>query len=130
MQRLRWHLSVSSQQTGGEAVAEQGRVANHIRRAVAEGLALCKTRLRDVDIARRRVATSQEGYQLDLIRTRNLKGRPIEVLNSLNLLFAGRLELIRAVVGYNQAQFQLLVALGQPPVGSGMTPPVTGKACR
>jgi hypothetical protein len=36
-------------------------------------------------------------------------------LYSLRLLNAARLELIQAIVAYDQAEFRLFVALGQPP---------------
>ena len=66
-------------------------------------------------VARRRVQTAQHGYRLDLLRSKNLEGRPIEILNSFNLLHAARRDLIRALIGFNQAQFRLFVSLGQPP---------------
>jgi hypothetical protein len=40
---------------------------------------------------------------------------PIEVLDSLRLLARARLEYLRVILGYNRAQFELYVALGQPP---------------
>jgi outer membrane protein TolC len=98
-----------------EAVAERARVVDLIRREVAEAVALSATRLQELEVARRRVETAGEAFRLDMIRSRNLKGRPIEVLDSANLLTAARQDYIRALVGYGQAQFQLFVALGQPP---------------
>jgi hypothetical protein len=68
------------------------------------------------------VEAAAEGYRLDVIRIRNLAGTrlkqrayPIEALNNFRLLNAARQDLIRALVGHDQAQFQLFVALGQPP---------------
>jgi outer membrane protein TolC len=98
-----------------EAMAERIRTVNLVRREVTEALALVRQREAEIAIARKRVETSQEAYRLDLIRVRNGQGRPIEVLNSARLLNAARQDLIAAVVGHNQAQFQLLVALGNPP---------------
>jgi outer membrane protein TolC len=98
-----------------EAEAERLRVIDVVRREVAEAYALSEARRREVEAAGRQVRTAEEGYRLDLERSRNLQGRPIEVLNSANLLNAARQEMIRAIVSYNQAQFQLFVALGQPP---------------
>ena len=66
-------------------------------------------------MAEHRLASAQRAFQADLARSRNLEGRPIEVLNSLNLLTAARLDLIQAQVGFNQAQIQLIVATGSPP---------------
>ena len=61
------------------------------------------------------LATAQRAFQEDLKRARNLEAWPIEVLNSLDLLDSARQDLIRALVGYDEAQFQLFVALGRPP---------------
>ena len=41
--------------------------------------------------------------------------RPIELLNSLNLLARARYSYLDAIVAYNQAQLDLYQALGQPP---------------
>ncbi len=48
-------------------------------------------------------------------RSRNNLGRPIEVLNSLNLVGGARVNVIQALLRYDQAQFRLYVALGSPP---------------
>lgn len=98
-----------------EAQAEQVRVIDLVGREVAEAQAQSLARRREVDVARARAKTAQEGFRLDLIRTRNIQGLPIEVLNNLRLLTAARLDLVRALIGYNEAQFRLFVALGQPP---------------
>ena len=49
------------------------------------------------------------------MRTKNLEGLPIEVLDSLRLLARSRYAYLDAIVDYNRAQFELYVALGQPP---------------
>jgi outer membrane protein TolC len=98
-----------------EAEAERVRVIDRVRREITESHALALTRRQELDVARQRIETAQRAYRLDLERSKNLQGRPIEVLNSLNLLNAARQDLVRALIGYNQAQFQLFVALGQPP---------------
>jgi outer membrane protein TolC len=99
-----------------EAEADRLRVVNLIRREVAEAHALSAARRRQLDISRGQLQTAQEGYQLDLLRAKNLQALPIEVLNSVNLLTAARQEFIQSLVEYDQAQFQLFVALGQPPM--------------
>jgi outer membrane protein TolC len=108
-----------------EALAERAQVIDQVRREVAEAQAESLARRQEVELARRRTATALEGYRLDLIRTKNLEGRPIEVLNSLNLLVAAREDLVRALVGYSQAQFRLFVSLGQPPTAA-----LNGEGCR
>lgn len=99
----------------GQAEAELVWAIDRVRREVAEAFGLTAARRQEMAAARRRVETAGQAFRLDLNRSRNLEGRPIEVLNSANLLAAARQDLIRATVGYNQAEFQLFVALGQPP---------------
>ena len=99
------------------ARAEHLAVLDRIRREVAEAHTLFAASRREIDVARRRVEEANRAYQADLIRTRNLveRARPIEVLNSLNLLTAARLDLIRVIMESQRASFQLLVALGESP---------------
>jgi outer membrane protein TolC len=99
----------------GEAGAERERVIDAVRSEVVEAHALVTTRLREVDIARRRAETANRAYQQDLARAKNLEGRPIEVLNSANLLCAARQDYLGALIGYDEAELRLFVALGQPP---------------
>src|SRR5262249_50471982 len=110
-----------------EAEAMWARVVNQVNREVADAYARSAARRQEVDIAARRVRTMEEGFDLDYRRTRNLAGRPIELLNSLNLLRAAREDLVRAIVGYDQAQFQLYVSLGHPP-GPALGPPLMPSA--
>ncbi len=97
------------------ASAELNIAINRIQREVADAYALSAARSRDVDVARRQAERALEGFQLDLTRTRGFEGLPIEVLNSAENLVRARQDLLRAIIGYDQAQFQLLVAIGQPP---------------
>jgi outer membrane protein TolC len=88
---------------------------NRIRREVAAAAALSAARLRDVEVNQRRVETALQGFRLDLTRIRGAQGLPIEVLDSARLLVDARQAFLAAIIGYDQAQFQLFVALGQPP---------------
>jgi outer membrane protein TolC len=99
----------------GEAEAERTRTIDRIRREVAEALALSAAHLEEVDTARRRVQTASQSFRADLVRAKNLEGQLIEVLDSVNSLATARQDLIRALTGYDVAQFQLFVALGRPP---------------
>ncbi len=101
----------------GEASAERERVIDVVRTEVSEAHALVATRLREVDVARRRAETALHAYQQDLVRAKNVEGRPIEVLNSANLLSKARQDYVGALVGYDEAELRLFVALGQPPPG-------------
>ena len=99
----------------GEAQAMLGEVLNQVRREVAEAYSRSAARRREVTVAQRQVESALTGLGRDLVRIRGGQGLPIEVLNSANLLVRSRQELLGAIIGYDQAQFQLFVALGQPP---------------
>ena len=43
---------------------------------------------------------------------------PIELLDSFRLMAGARIDYIDAIVDYNEAQFELYVALGQPPANA------------
>ena len=113
----------------GQAEAQLFAEINRINREVTDAFALSAARRRDVGVARRRVSESLAGFTSDLLRARNLAGKPIEVLNSLNLLTAARQDLVRALTEYSQAQVRLFVSLGQPPAAeiSGQWPVVSGQ---
>jgi outer membrane protein TolC len=100
----------------GEASAEQLRVIDQVRAEVAEAQALVHTRREQVEIARRRMQSSFRGFQADLLLAKNLGVLPIALLDSAKLLNSARQDFVQALVGYNQAELQLFVALGQPPL--------------
>jgi outer membrane protein TolC len=99
----------------GQAEAERVRVIDKVRREVAEALAQAKARQQQIQIAHKRVARAEQAFREDLTRARNLKGRPIEVLDSFTLLTTARQDLIADLVGFSQAQVALYVALGYSP---------------
>lgn len=88
---------------------------DRVRAEVAEAYARTHARYAQIDTAERATATSTRAFQEDLRRTQNQQGLPIEVLDSLRLLGRSRLAYLDAIVDYNRAQFELYVALGQPP---------------
>ena len=102
----------------GQAEALRRQMINQVGSEVAEALAQSKTTRQQMEIAQRRVESAQKAYRQDLARTRDRLGNLIEVLSSLNLLAAARQDLVQAMVGYSQAQFQLHVALGGMPAAS------------
>jgi len=93
---------------------------DRVRDEVAEAFALTHARFAQIGEVEEAVRSGMQGYQLDRERIRQgvpgegLNPLPIEVLNSLNLLYRSRLEYLDAIVDYNQAHFRLYVALGQP----------------
>ena len=99
----------------GQAVADRSRAVNEVRAEVTAARAEAISRRAPIDLARRKVTMSEAGFAEDLRRTRDGLGRPIEVLDNLRLLADARVELVNAVVAYDQAQFRLYVALGSPP---------------
>ena len=99
----------------GEMTAEQSRTINLARGQVASSLADAQAARNQISVARQELASAELGFKQDLERSRQGLGRPIEVLNSLTLLAQARVNLIRALVRYDQAQFSLWVALGSPP---------------
>jgi outer membrane protein TolC len=99
----------------GQAIATRARIINRAREQIVQAQAEAKASLNQVGIARRELMSAHEGFHEDLDRSRQNLGRPIEVINSLNLLAGARAHLIDAIVNYDQAQFRLWVALGTPP---------------
>jgi outer membrane protein TolC len=110
----------------GEAEAEQVRAINRVEREVADAYNLSAARLREVNVTRRAVQTAADGFRRDLTRIRGGQGLPIEVLNSARLLAGARQEFLRAIIAFDEAQFQLFVALGQPPT---LAPGVGADGC-
>jgi outer membrane protein TolC len=90
-------------------------ILDRVRTEVAAAYARTHARFAQIAIAERAVETSQQGFTLDLRRTRGNVGLPIEVLDNLRLLGRARLNYLQAISDYNRAQFELYVALGQPP---------------
>lgn len=107
-------------------------VLNRVRAEVAAAYA--RTHARFARIATTEAATraSESGFRedYDLIRQRGVRSvLPIELLNNFRLLNDSRREYIDAIVDYNRAQFELYVAMGQPPADSLARPvPTEGVA--
>jgi outer membrane protein TolC len=105
----------------GQAVATRARTLNRAREEVMAARADAQATRNQIAIARRELTSARNGFHQDLDRMRSMGAmrlaeiRPIEVINSLNLVARARTHLIRALVGYDQAQFRLWVALGSPP---------------
>ena len=99
----------------GVAEAERLRVLNRVREEVSVAFNKSAENFRSIGVQRRRVQEATDGFDLDLKRTIGGEGRPIEVLDNAKRLREGREALLDAVIGFDRAQFQLFVALGQPP---------------
>jgi outer membrane protein TolC len=94
---------------------ERLEMLNAVRTEVATSYARAKVRFAQIATAERAVQTGIDSFSEDMVRTQNNEGRPIEVLDSLRLLGRARFEYLDAIAEYNAAQFELYVALGQPP---------------
>ncbi len=88
---------------------------NRVRTEVAEAHARVAARAQQIDAAEKAVRAGGAAYQGDLTRIKGGQGLPLEVMDSLRLLGRSRFEYLDAIVDYNRAQFQLWVALGNPP---------------
>lgn len=100
---------------------EQIGVLNRVRSEVAQAYAWTHARYAQIgtteQAVREGLGAFERDYQRIYYRARS-PGRevlPIELLNSFRLLARSRSEYLEAIVDYNIAQFQLYVALGQPP---------------
>jgi outer membrane protein TolC len=94
-------------------------VLDRVRAEVATAYARSHARFAQIDSGERAVRAGQKAFQEDLNRTRNLVqgALPIEVLDSFRLLARSRYLYLDSIIDYNRAQFELYVALGQPPAG-------------
>jgi len=98
-----------------DAIAQRGLVLNQIGREVTDAYAQFQARRQELDLARGRLETAAAGAREEINRTRGGEGLPLEAINSVNLLVDARDEFIAALVGYDLAQFQLFVAIGETP---------------
>jgi outer membrane protein TolC len=88
---------------------------DRVRAEVASAQVRVLARFAQIEINEKAIQSSQTAFKADFERTRGKLGLPIEVLDSLRLMGRSRLAYLDAIVDYNRAQFELYVALGQPP---------------
>jgi outer membrane protein TolC len=98
-----------------DAIARRGLVANRVGREVTDAFVLSERRRQELDFAMRRLKTAADGAREEIARTRGGEALPLEAINSVNLLTDARQDLVRAIVAYDLAQFQLFVAIGETP---------------
>jgi outer membrane protein TolC len=106
-----------------QADLQQLATMNQVRTEVAQAYARSRARTLQIDTVAVAMDASREAFDEDFKRTRAGAGLPIEVIDSLRLLARSRTEYLDAIIQYNQAQFQLYVALGEPPA-DGLVRPV------
>jgi outer membrane protein TolC len=93
-------------------------VMDRVRAEVAEAYAKAHARFAQIGTNEQAVQSATSGFREDLTRAEGAVGLPIEVLNSLRLLADARYAYLDAIVDYNRAQFELYVAMGQPPAAA------------
>jgi outer membrane protein TolC len=96
---------------------EQVRRMDRVAREVAEAAARIESRRRQIRVSEQAIEIARLSYERNLSRIRDGQGLPIEALQSLQALDRAQREYLRAVVSYNQAQFELHRALGWPVTG-------------
>jgi outer membrane protein TolC len=101
-----------------QVIAARGLMSNRVAREVGDAFARSESWRQQVVEARRRLQSAVAGALEEVDRTRGGEGLPIEALNSVNLLAEAGRAVIEAVGGYNLAQFELFVAIGQTPTVS------------
>lgn len=99
---------------------EQIEMLNRVRAEVAEAYARTHARYAQIETNESAVRSGLLSFTQDLtrIRYRSRDVLPIELLDSFRLMAGARIDYIDAIVDYNRAQFELYVALGQPPANA------------
>lgn len=98
-----------------QSISERTRALNGVRQEVIAAYGLVHGERLQIQITQRQLADTEEGFREEFSRLLGAEALPIEVLNSVDQLGVARQELIKAVTGYNQAQFRLYVATGMSP---------------
>ncbi len=100
---------------------QQIGMLNEVRAQVAEAYARTHARYAQIGTYEAAVRTGLDGFRedLSLIRERGVRTvLPIELLNNFRLLNDARRTYLDSIVEYNKAQFELFVAMGQPPANA------------
>jgi outer membrane protein TolC len=90
-------------------------ILDQVRAEVAEAYAKTHARFAQIATTEKAVRSATRGFREDLLRIENTVAPAIETTDSLRLLARARLAYLNAIVDYDRAQFELFVALGQPP---------------
>lgn len=91
-------------------VATLDRVSSEVSQAFAQ----VTSRRKQIAIAESAVERAMNSFRLNRTRIFEKQGLPIEVLQAIQSLAATRREYLGSVIDYNQAQYRLYTALGQP----------------
>jgi outer membrane protein TolC len=105
---------------------EEIAILEQVRKEVASAYRRSQISLRRMRLGEIAMSDSDLGFQEDLDRIKGNEGLPIEVLDSLSLVEKSRLQYLAAIMDFNRAQFDLYVAMGQPPADM-LARPTEGK---
>ncbi len=111
-----------------QANLRQRETLNRVRSEVVEADARSRARFVQIDTGSKALEASRQAFDQDLARIKGREGLPIETIDSLRLLARSRYEYLDAILDYNRAQFQLYVAMGQPPAAALARPVPPGLA--
>lgn len=106
-----------------QAQLRQFDVTDQIAREVVEAFSQAQARRGEVETARDGIESAIESHRHNLERIQNVKGLPIEALQSVQALSLARREYLRTVIDYNAAEFSLYRAIGSPVMKYAETPP-------
>ncbi|MFT3879703.1 MAG: TolC family protein [Gemmatales bacterium] len=101
-----------------QAELRQLDTTNRIRAEVVEAHARTQAKLKQIDPALQALESSKQAFTQDMARIRGRQGLPIEVVDSMRLLGRSRIEYLDTIMEFNRTQFQLYVAMGQPPAAA------------
>lgn len=107
----------------GQAAAALERAKAEIGRQVNEAHAQIQAAVNQFETATAAVSVAEEGFRLETERIQQGQGRPIEVLDSFRQLLDARLEVLRAIIAFDIAQFRLYAAIGSTPDAPPPTKP-------
>lgn len=99
----------------GQSQLEEMVVLDRVREEVAAAYVRSQARFAQIDVQAQAVRSGTNAMREDLLRIRGLQGLPIELLDSLRQVATARVDYLDAIIGFDQAEFQLYVALGAPP---------------
>lgn len=100
---------------------------DQVRAEVAEAYAKTHARYSQIGVAEQGVRGGLRGFRQDLLRIENTVAPAIDTIDSLRLLARVRYAYLDSIADYDRAQFELYVALGQPPADTLARPvPTTG----
>lgn len=95
-----------------QARFRQLQTMDRVAREVVEAKSQVEARRQQIAVAANAIKAAENSYRLNLQRTLEVQGLPIETLQAVQALDAARREYLRAVTDYNEAQFRLHRATG------------------